>query len=251
MSPDKHPTQPVPGATPAPGPTDDLETTARKLEVLAEVVNEGNSLALFTGLELSTPRPKDTESIAKSQMTPTELESYTDWKSKTVPMPPFDWENNKSPLPTAAARSLKKFARRAAAMDAVWAHDGATPEHASWLTFNMPAFLPLVKVVSRVQAAQKQYNQNDPLARLGPMEAAEIETARSAVYVAERNKERELQRIRQLTRSISRSADALNSRIARVEKPEESQQPEEPRVPVLENGAGGGVKAERSVHFGG
>lgn len=241
----EQPTHPVPGTTPVPEPADDLETTARKLEVLANVVNEGNSLALFTGLKLA--QPKDAESLAKSQMTSVELGSYADWKSKTEPVHSFDWENNKTPLPSTSAQSLKKFTRRAAAMDVIWGHEGATPEHASWLTFNMTSLLPLVKAVSRVLAVQKQY-QNDPLAHLSPMEIAEIETARSVVYVAERNKERELQRIRQLTRSISRSTVTINSKIARIRKTEESH-PGETLVPALEN-CSGGVMVGKSNNIG-
>lgn len=212
------------------------------------MVNEGNSLALFTGLKLSMPNPKDAESMAKSQMTSVELGSYADWKSKTKPVHSFDWENNKTPLPSTGAQSLKKFTRRAAAMDVIWEHEGATPEHASWLTFNMTSLLPPVKAVSRVLAAQKQY-QNDPLAQLSPMEVAEIDTAHSVVHVAERNKERELQRIRQLTRSISRSTVTINSRIARIRKVEESQ-PGETLVPALEN-CSGGVTVGKSNNVGG
>lgn len=211
------PCTPVPGTTPVPDTTDDLEATAQKLEALAKVVTDGNSLALFTGLQLSSPRPRDAEGIAKSQMTPSERDAYENWKTNRVPVPPFDWERNKSALPGGRAQTVKKFTRRAEAMDLVWVHSGATAEHASWLTFNMVGTLPLVKAVTRVLATKKQF-RDDPLSELSPMEAAEVETARTIVYIAERNRERELRRIRQLTRSISRSTGVLNARLATLEK---------------------------------
>lgn len=244
------PTTPVPGTTPVPNPTDDLETTASKLEALADVVKQGSSLALYTGLKLSSPKPRDAEAIAVSQMPPIELESYSNWKSKTTSVPSFDWENNKSSVPT-GAQSQKKFSRRAAAMDVVWGYKGATPEHASWLTSNMVAILPLVKAVGRVLIAQEHY-RDDPMMKLGPMEAAEIETAKAIVYIAERNKERELQRIRKLTKSISRSTTVLQTRMAGLEKSEsvqqqqpQQQQQQRTQVPVPESDNGpGGVKLE-------
>ncbi|RJE22675.1 hypothetical protein PHISCL_04978 [Aspergillus sclerotialis] len=235
--------QAVPGTTPVPSTADDLETTAQKLEALANVVKEGNSLALYTGLKLSSPKPRDAESIALSQMTPSELESYTDWKTRTTPVPPFDWEHNKTPIPT-GAQSEKKFTRRAEAMDVVWGYKGATPEHASWLTFNMPGTLPLVKAVSRVLTAQLHY-QNDPLVHLGPMEVAEIETAKSIVRIAQGNRERELQRIRKATRSMTRSIEVLNSRMDSLEKSEPSAQKRsqsQTQVPVPDGSPPGGVR---------
>lgn len=224
---------PVPGTTPVPSPTDDLETTAKKLEALADVVKQGSSLALYTGLKLSHPKPRDAESIAVSQMTAVELECYNDWKSKTTPVPSFDWGNNKSAVPT-GHQSQKKFTRRAAAMDVVWGRDGATAEHASWLTTKMAFILPLVKAVSRVLTAEEHY-RNDPMLKMGPMKAAEIETAKAIVYIAERNRERELQRIRGLTRSISRSTSVLQSRTAGLKKSESRQQTQIPE-------GGGGVE---------
>lgn len=236
--------QAAPGTTPVPSTTDDLETTAQKLEALANVVREGNSLALYTGLKLSSPKPRDAEGIAVSQMTPSELETYTDWKAKTAPVPPFDWEHNKTAIPT-GAQSEKKFTRRAEAMDVVWGYKGATAEHASWLTFNMPGMLPLVKAVSRVLTAQLHY-QNDPLVNLGPMEVAEIETAKSIVRIASANRERELQRIRKATRSMTRSIEVLNSRMDSLEKSEPSAQKRSQSqaqvVPVPDGSPPGGVR---------
>ena len=237
----------VPGTTPVPSADDDLETTAQKLESLANVVREGNSLALYTGLKLSSPQPRNAEAVAISQMSPIEKESYTDWKSKTTPVPPFDWEQNSAPIPE-GAQSAKKMTRRAEIMDMIWERQCTTPEHASWLTYNMSGMLPLIKAISKVLTAQLQYQQqyqNDPLIQLGPMEAAEVETARSIIRVAQVNRQRELERIGKANKSITRAIEVLNSRVVDLERSESSGQKRsqvETTVPVPDGSPPGGVR---------
>ncbi|RLL95643.1 hypothetical protein CFD26_105823 [Aspergillus turcosus] len=225
---------------PVPSVNDDLETTAKKMRALAKVVSDGNSLALFTGLQMASEHSRDPESIAVSQMTPDERFMYEAWqearkhrkrknpddqdseetsnRGRMVPAVDIDWVKNVAPVPD-GAQSLKKFTERAAAMDIVWDHQGATPENAAWLTFNLPAILPLVKAVCRVRTAEKhRQNNRDPSMRgLTDMEAAEVETVRKIVSLAERNRTRELEKIRKLTRSITESAAVIKARIKALE----------------------------------
>ncbi|RHZ63946.1 hypothetical protein CDV55_104363 [Aspergillus turcosus] len=225
---------------PVPSVNDDLETTAKKMRALAKVVSDGNSLALFTGLQMASEHSRDPESIAVSQMTPDERFMYEAWqearkhrkrknpddqdseetsnRGRKVPAVDIDWVKNVAPVPD-GAQSLKKFTERAAAMDIVWDHQGATPENAAWLTFNLPAILPLVKAVCRVRTAEKhRQNNRDPSMRgLTDMEAAEVETVRKIVSLAERNRTRELEKIRKLTRSITESAAVIKARIKALE----------------------------------
>lgn len=258
-----------------PSPTDDLETSATKLAALADTVQQGNSLALFTGLQGVTPHMRDAETRARAQMTIEEREAYDGWKEGWYRLPVFDWEKNVAAVPGGAA-SWKKFGQRAASMDVIWGvgnegkdaddkqaaagvggEDGngrgglaqsragagadpnssntvpdvlhsrgpvtvtATPENASWLTFNMPVMLPLVNAVTRVLKAQKQAQQ-DPHAGLSDMEAAEMETVRKIVATVERNRSCELERIRRLTRSICQDAEILKSRVTFLESKRKS-----------------------------
>ncbi|KAF7121958.1 hypothetical protein CNMCM5793_009512 [Aspergillus hiratsukae] len=225
---------------PVPSVNDDLETTAKKMRALAKVVSDGNSLALFTGLQMASEHSRDPESIAVSQMTPDERYLYEAWQKSRkhrkrknpddqdseessnragkVPAVDFDWVKNVAPVPD-GAQSLKKFTQRAAAMDIVWEHQGATPENAAWLTFNLPAALPLVKAVCRVRNAEKhrQNNRDSSMRGLTDMEATEVETVRKIVSLAERNRTRELEKIRKLTRSITESAAVIKARIKALE----------------------------------
>ncbi|KAE8354804.1 hypothetical protein BDV28DRAFT_130175 [Aspergillus coremiiformis] len=222
---------------PVPADTDDLETTSRKMQDLAKIVEEGNSLALWTGLKLASKNNfRDPEILAKAQMTTSELELYERWErlqnirndvddshnhtdnSKPLIIPEFNWNENTAPVPTGAL-SVRKFTQRAAAMDIVWGHQGATPEHASWLTFNMPSMLPLIKAINKISNIQKHIQDTDPLAgRLTDMEVAEIETVRRVVAVAEGNRIRELERIRKLAKSIYESVAVLKSRAQELER---------------------------------
>lgn len=271
-----------------PSPTDDLETSATKLAALADTVQQGNSLALFTGLQGVTPHTRDAETRARAQMPIEERQAYDGWKEGRYRLPVFDWERNVAAVPGGAA-SWKKFGQRAVSMDVIWGvgnegkdaddkqaaagaggkdgngHGGGgglgqdkagagagadsnssntipdvlhsrgpvtatvTPENASWLTFNMPVMLPLVNAVTRVLNAQKQAQQ-DPHAGLSDMEAAEVETVRKIVVTVERNRSRELERIRRLTRSIGQNAEILKSRVTFLEskrKPPSSSGPSE------------------------
>ncbi|KAE8146508.1 hypothetical protein BDV25DRAFT_162325 [Aspergillus avenaceus] len=224
---------------PVPEDTDDLETTARKIEDLAQVVEDGNSLALWTGLKLASMR--DPETLAEAQMTLSELELYEEWKrmrnpridgvdnddtasrdttTTTMKLPEFNWDENKAPVPS-GAQSVKKFTQRAAAMDVVWGHQGATAEHAAWLTFNMVHILPLIKAITKLSNIQKHIKETDPLAgKLTNTEAAELETARKVIAITEGIKTREMGKIRKQIRSIHESAAALKSRMQALERRE-------------------------------
>ncbi|KAF7588359.1 hypothetical protein BBP40_005788 [Aspergillus hancockii] len=224
---------------PVPTDTDDLETTSRKMQELAKIVEEGNSLALWTGLKLAPKiAPRDPEILAKAQLTESELELYERWKGlqnsnndkdenndhsedqETLKIPEFNWAENKALVPT-GAQSVRRFTQRAAAMDVVWGHHGATAEHASWLTFNMAHMLPLIKAITKISNIQKHIQDQDPLAgKLTEGQAAEIETVRKVVAIAEGNRNREMERIRKLARSISESAAVLKSRAQELERSE-------------------------------
>ncbi|KAL4888848.1 hypothetical protein BDV59DRAFT_187904 [Aspergillus ambiguus] len=222
---------------PVPEDGDTLEETVAKMRELANVVREGNSLALFTGLKAS-PAPHTPEEIAKAQMSPEELMQYEAWQEMrrhhghvkaqglgdtaaegaTGPgMRTFDWETNVAAVPQ-GAQSEKKFRQRAAAMDVVWDHRGARPEHAAWLTFNVPQALPLVKAVTKVLNITRHSEANAPYPGLTGTEVAELETVRRIISVAERNRNREMERIRRATRSINDSVAVIKSRIQMLEK---------------------------------
>ncbi|RAL14282.1 uncharacterized protein BO97DRAFT_404262 [Aspergillus homomorphus CBS 101889] len=205
---------------PVPTATDDLEATMKKMEDLAQIVAQGNSLALFTGLALASQTTRDTESLAKEQLSPEETALYEAWQARKAdpnlagsPLPSFDWNANVAPIPE-GAQSLKNFTKRAAAMDVIFEHQGATPENASWLTTHMPEVLPLVKAVTKIaNVKQSLAAQNQAQYRgLTDMEAAEVETVRKIVAIAETNTNRELERMRRLARSIREAASIIKSR---------------------------------------
>jgi uncharacterized protein YlxW (UPF0749 family) len=52
---------------------------------------------------------------------------------------------------------------------------------------------------------------------LTDVEAAEVETVRKIVSLAERNRTRELEKIRKLTRSITESAAVIKARVKSLE----------------------------------
>jgi hypothetical protein len=102
-------------------------------------------------------------------------------------------------------------------MDIVFGHQGATPENAVWLTYNMAPPLPLIKAVTNISNMERHLEENRSrnasLQGLSEMEIAEMETARRVVAAAERNLNRESERLRRMTRELSRSNDAIRTRV--------------------------------------
>lgn len=206
---------------------DDLQTTARKVEGFAQALKRGDNVALLTGLKLVPDDLRhrgDPEALAKLNMDQRQREMYEAWKKNNIYIMPFDW-NNAATIPN-GTHSLKKFSERAEAMDAVWHHQGATPENASWLTFNMPDALPLVHAVHRVMKAEKHMKtQKDPWAGLTNEEVWELVTLNRFAAIVEHNYKREIRKYRGLVSQTFEIMKMFNARlVARVDEWEENGQ---------------------------
>lgn len=186
---------------PVPDPSDNLETTARKLRVLADVVTAGYSLAVRTGFQLAAHQECDPEALAKSSMTPQELTQYEAWRNGAR-MPHVDWANDKKAVPPGAG-TAKRYTVRATAISRIWDHEGITAENAAWLTSNMTYAIPLVVAVSKVQAAERELRGGQK--ELTDMELAEVQTAHRIVAIASDN-------MNQIARDINSSKEIIQAR---------------------------------------
>ncbi|KAJ5115151.1 hypothetical protein NUU61_000910 [Penicillium alfredii] len=199
---------------PAPAAGDVLEVIEGKVRGLAQVVASGGRLALPSN-QTSTLRKHDAETFAKERMASVEREQYEQWKQNPAAVPPLDWATNTVPIPP---NSLKTFSQRAMAMDLVWHHQGATPEHAAWLTSHMTGLLPLVKAITKVLGAQTHLETHDPLARLSAAERAEVETLQLVTAAVERNVALERERVRKLIESINEDQAVFKTRLQTLAK---------------------------------
>ncbi|QNC69630.1 hypothetical protein [Corynespora cassiicola bipartite mycovirus 1] len=193
---------------PMPEPTDDLDTSARKLRELARVVTSGKSLAVATGYQHAAHETRDPEALARMSMTPSELEQFDAWK-KGLAMPPFDWSANRKAVPTGAQSQLR-FERRAKAMDIIWGHEGATAENASWLTSNMSYAIPLVVAVARMHAAERELRGGQE--ELTEYELAEVQTTHKVVAIAMDNMNQVYRRLNEIARDINHSKEIIQAR---------------------------------------
>ncbi|PHH67958.1 hypothetical protein CDD82_954 [Ophiocordyceps australis] len=131
MATSKH-TSPADGVVslvPIPELGDDVETTARKMKDLAEIIDDGKSLAVCTGYAAAKNQERDPIQIATKTMSTPELDQYDAWV-KGIEMPTFDWNANLEPVP-GGANSIKRYKKHAMAMDIIWKHEGATPDNAA------------------------------------------------------------------------------------------------------------------------
>ncbi|KAI9925542.1 hypothetical protein MW887_005923 [Aspergillus wentii] len=181
---------------PVPELSDDLETTARKMTSLAKVIQDGNHLTIWTGWKLASNQPRDPKSIAKSEMSIPELEAYELWnEGKGVTPPTMDWNANVAAVPDGKKQPEKTHAA------------GGCNGRA----------LPLVKAVTRMLNAERHYG-NEPRARMTDLEAAELDTLCKIRDTAERNRSRELARIRKLMREIVHAQGVIGTRIRALER---------------------------------
>ena len=119
---------------------DNLKAMVQKLQDISEVVANGKSAAVHTGL---AGTPLDPERQARSAMTPEELEEYQAWK-RGVPMPEIKWILHQDFVPVDAA-SRDRCQRHARAMNIAWKTNQAQACNAAWLHKNKAHVIPLLE----------------------------------------------------------------------------------------------------------
>ena len=193
---------------PLPDKRDELEELAQKLASYANVIQRGKSLAIHTGFKATPYSERNPIKLAIEGMSITERDQYETW-CEGRGLVDFDWEGNKEELPT-GKDSAKRFTQRAAAMNTAWKIKHATPEHAVWLTYHMPEFLPLLKALVRIETAKMTLSGGKPGQDSSMLaEYQTIKKIRSLVVQAE---QKQMKAIRQLEADIRQSLMILNVR---------------------------------------
>lgn len=193
---------------PAPEPTDDLETTTKKVCALASIIKQGKSLAIHTGYKAAVHEIQDPQKLAEQRMTPTELRQFTAWKQGAT-IPSIDWDTKTKTI-LGGPLSQKRFSKRALAMREIYNEPTLTAEHASWFTHNMVYALPLVNAVVKVHGAARDLVGNQE--ELTAVELAEMQTVRRVVAVARGNLERVRREMKLLSDRLKASSKTLQAR---------------------------------------
>lgn len=204
-------TESLPAGTlllPVPEPTDDLETTVRKITALARIVEQGRSIAVHTGFRLAAHEERGPEILARKSMTSQELVQYDAWKTGST-MPTTDWANGVKAVP-GGAKSQQRMEQRALALNTIFQRDDITTQNASWFTSNMAYGIPLVKAVSEVASARRELTGGQ--STLTADELAEIQTAHRVVAIAMDNMNQIYRRLNILSRAINQSKEILQAR---------------------------------------
>ena len=201
----------LPFLIPLPTATDDLETAARKMDAIANIITQGGRLELNVWPDSIILR-HDSEGFGKQSMNTTELLAFDAWQYGNVPVPAFDWTCT---MPV-TEDSRKTCQDRAAAMDIIWQHRGATPGNAAWLSTKMSAVLPLVKAVEKVMRAQEYLALHDPFKGLDENQIAEAETLRFIIRAAGDSVKQDKAKVSRVTYSISQSQAVLKDRLAAI-----------------------------------
>lgn len=204
-----------PFLVPVPTAGDNVAATARKLSDVAAIIRSGRSLVYTDNMTAQPAKAtNDAEAYAKGCMLPDELAMYEDWKACVIRLPPFDWAKNVLPVDRQAQVI---FSQRAAAMDFIWHHQGATPENAAYFMFFRLDLLPLVKAVTKLLSAKAHLENHDLLCRLSIAEIAEIKALQLINGVVEENVALESEPRRDFVQSIRESQGVLKERLYLLE----------------------------------
>lgn len=123
---------------------DDIQLIAEKMENIADVAR---------GFPVAVHMVEVPESIVRqATMTPKEKKQYDAWKEGRMVLPPFNWSYNKAEIPT-NKDTLKLYLKRAAALDAMYEHKGATVGNVAWYMTNWEFAMPLMSAIVRVENA--------------------------------------------------------------------------------------------------
>jgi hypothetical protein len=205
---------------PLPLLTDDLETTAAKMEALAAVVRQGKNLAEQTGFLGAVHTERDPAVIARNAMTPNQGMMYDQWLASgnkaAENLPKIDWVENRLPA-LSGKQAGRRNKDRATAMDVIWKNDGAvaTAENVAWLVANHAPVVPLVEAVVRVIRATRDVEGGGT--GLSGLAMAELQTCKRVTSVCAQNVIRAQREFRRIEAEIRESFDLLNQRVKSFE----------------------------------
>lgn len=204
-----------PFLVPVPTAGDSVAATARKLSDLATIIRGGRSLVYTDPMTAQPAKAKhDAEAYAKERMLPAELAMYEDWKTCVIRLPALDWAKNVLPVDRHAQVI---FSQRAAAMDLIWHHQGATPENAAYFMVFHLDLLPLVKAVAKLLSAKAYLENHDSLCRLSVAEVAEMKALQLVNGIVVENLALESEPRRDLVESIRESQTVLKEQLYLLE----------------------------------
>jgi hypothetical protein len=193
---------------PVPLPTDNLPTLVRKWEALAELVETGKSVAVYTGYKTAAQQVRDPEQLAKKNFTPLESKQYDAWKAGAIMNQP-DWANCHGAAVT-GTQATKRMTDRTNALRIIYRNDDITLENYAWVHTNMAYLLPLIVAVSKIQAAERELQGGQE--ELTPNELAEIQAIHKINAVAMKRINDIGQEINRLNRRGNAARETLQAR---------------------------------------
>nr|UPO93688.1 coat protein [Metarhizium brunneum bipartite mycovirus 1] len=201
---------PSPAGQPLETPSvdDTLEAIEAKMAALARVVIEGRSVAVATGYTMASQATRDPEELAKSSMTPMELEQLAAWK-EGVQLPPINWDEC-TEQPKGGEKALKRMEYRAAALRQLYGNKGVTAGNALWFTKNHEYILPLVVATAKIQGAVRELAGGQT--ELSELEMAEVQSIHKVNAVALQVVNDLFRQLNATVRKINASKDTLQAR---------------------------------------
>lgn len=187
---------------------DSLQVIANKMAAVAQVVQRGASVCVYTGFKRAAHQSMDAEATARMSFTEPECLQYDQWKGGMV-MPVINWALAKEPV-SSGKGAVKRFKLRAAAMNIIWKVDTMVPENAMWLTKRRTYMLPLVTAVTQVEAQKLNLVGGQEI--LSEMDMAEVQTIRKVVAAGIGRMNEIFAAMHKLSSAINAAKDTLQAR---------------------------------------
>jgi hypothetical protein len=204
------------GPLPTPEPGDNLVTLANKMRDLAEVINEGKSLALFTGLSKAVSQTLDQEESALNSMTPDETKKWQYFRAGAE-LPAIDFDTDKSPVPgghgSAASWQEKAFGLAylyGKRVDVQLDVTGVSVENVAWVFKNKQPMISLVTAAVKYIKAERGLRSG--VANATPMEMAEYTTCGRVAGTANAARQAIMEEVNRLNRAIQADCDIVQER---------------------------------------
>lgn len=157
-----------------PGKNDDLATLANKMDALRNIVQEGQSLAVATGLMGTARKTADPLEYAKQEMTITEKEQYDMWERGARLL---DFNKEKSRKPRSSWRGNDKSLNQwLIGLRTMYNDDTLEPEHVVWWSDEASFLVPTIMAYAKVKSAERALTVKD--SDMSPSELAEYQTSK-------------------------------------------------------------------------
>nr|WMI40031.1 MAG: hypothetical protein [Rhizoctonia cerealis orthocurvulavirus] len=197
---------------PVPEEGDSLETLYRKADALAKIVEDGRSLAIYTGFKQTSLGSVDPVEAARRSFTAAEERLWDAWcEGSALPQP--DW--NQAPSnPRESDGKREQLAKWAHALNIIYKRTDLEGRHVTQFKKELEPLIPLVTAMMGVISAKRGLLSGTT--KLTEMEMAEYQTARKIASTVSDETNKIMRAIKEATNRLHQRNQVLQERVRQL-----------------------------------